>query len=438
MTPDPSLDQELLRLLDGRVTAPERERLNELLLRSPEARARLRDLAEQAILIADVERATAHLPIRKESSRQARRPWLLWNWGLATAVLVAVLLGGWAWRQFRENQNRNMARVVKVAGAGSYLATLGQAEQELLPDTRLRTGDVIETRSCDSWIEIELRDGTHLTIAGQSALRVLEPESGIPRLHLLRGNLWSTPAAQPTGNLLKVQTPTAVLDARHAQFDAQATPIETILRVNQGVTRVTRARDGAVAEVPAGSQASITLTANNPFNVPPQPAPVTAWACNAHGSPEIILGRWLPGTALAPARLAAVPLLWPIPDQPPLTLHVAGLSVLRTGGSPVLLQANSRILFRGQTDRPQTVRFGFSTQRMRGVFAGKFELDVPAPALGTPGQPWEINRPIGDFLPIQPHLAQHPAGLELYDLYALTLHEDAGLEIHHVEVVPAP
>ena len=33
-------------------------------------------------------------------------------------------------------------------------------------------------------------------------------------------------------------------------------------------------------------------------------------------------------------------------------------------------------------------------------------------------------------------LAAAPEGLELTDLYALTIQENAGLEIHHVELMP--
>jgi hypothetical protein len=37
---------------------------------------------------------------------------------------------------------------------------------------------------------------------------------------------------------------------------------------------------------------------------------------------------------------------------------------------------------------------------------------------------------------LPPQLAFSPEGLELTDVYALTIQEDVGLEIHHIELVP--
>jgi len=82
------------------------------------------------------------------------------------------------------------------------------------------------------------------------------------------------------------------------------------------------------------------------------------------------------------------------------------------------------------------VRFGFSSQRMQGAFAGKFEIDVPSPTLGPAGATWEIDLPLASFRPLQPQLAGSPEGLELTDVYALTLEEDVGLEINPIELVP--
>ena len=73
---------------------------------------------------------------------------------------------------------------------------------------------------------------------------------------------------------------------------------------------------------------------------------------------------------------------------------------------------------------------------MQGAFAGKFEIDVPSPTLGPAGATWEVVLPLASFRPLQPQLAGSPEGLELTDVYALTLEEDVGLEINHIELVP--
>ena len=84
-------------------------------------------------------------------------------------------------------------------------------------------------------------------------------------------------------------------------------------------------------------------------------------------------------------------------------------------------------------ERPQTVRFGYSTQKMRGVFAGKLEIDVQPESLGPAGQSWILTLPLADFRALQPQLSASPDGLEQNDVYALTIIEDAGLELNHIQ-----
>ncbi len=435
MKPDPSLVERLLRLLDGRATTQERQSLESELRLHPNARAILRNLAEQAVSIADIERL-ASPPIAFPESNPRRPPSRPWRHGLAAAACIALALGVTLIRS--ASTDRSLGKVVKVTGNGSYFGSRGAANDNVQSGLHLHAGDALETRSCDSWIEIELRDGTHLTIAGQSTLRLLAPLPNALHLELPRGNLWSTPATNPTHTTLSVRTPSALLESHSAQFDLQTDSATTFIRVNHGFTHARNLLDGSDTVVPAGHQAFLTLTPGSDLLAVPQPTPVTSWAFNPGQIPWIILGRWLPPNASAQARLRAVPLLWPLPDRPPVTLHAVSLSVLQGNSQPVLLQNNSLIRFRGQVNNAQTVRFGFSTQRMRGVFAGKFEVDVPPDLLGPVGAPWQITLKAEDFRPLQPLLAAKPAGLELYDIYALTIHNDASLEIHQIEILPNP
>jgi hypothetical protein len=189
-------------------------------------------------------------------------------------------------------------------------------------------------------------------------------------------------------------------------------------------------------EVEACHQLLAALNRRDPFVVMPQPAPVTFWACDLGRVPELPVGRWLPPTPEERARVGAEPLPWPVPDREPVMLYAAALSVASTSDRPVQLQEDSTLVFRGRTERPQRVRFGFSTQKMRGVFAGKFEMDVQPESLGPAGSTWEVELPLKNFRPLQPQLSVAPDGLELTDVYALTIEEDAGLEINHVELRP--
>ena len=117
-------------------------------------------------------------------------------------------------------------------------------------------------------------------------------------------------------------------------------------------------------------------------------------------------------------------------------LYAVAIAAWKSSDRPVVLHGGSRLRFRGRTEAARTVRFGFSSQRMQGAFAGKFEIDVPSPTLGPAGATWEVDLPLASFRPLQPQLAGSPEGLELTDVYALTLEEDVGLEINHIELVP--
>ena len=83
---------------------------------------------------------------------------------------------------------------------------------------------------------------------------------------------------------------------------------------------------------------------------------------------------------------------------------------------PVPIGGDPRLVFRGSTGRSRTVRFGFSTQKMRGVFAGNFEMDVRPDSLGRAGETWEVSLPLSGFRPLQPQLSFSPEGLELTDV----------------------
>jgi len=72
---------------------------------------------------------------------------------------------------------------------------------------------------------------------------------------------------------------------------------------------------------------------------------------------------------------------------------------------------------------------------MQGVFSGKFEVDVPSGDLGRVGDAWTVDLPLAEFHPLHPELSESPVGLELGDIYALTVNLDAGLEVHCIEIL---
>jgi ferric-dicitrate binding protein FerR (iron transport regulator) len=433
----------LLRYLDDRVTPEERRGIEQWLRTDPEARAFLREVAEQSVMVADLERSASALSgNRRPSSTRpvtCRSRWLngpVRRWAPGLAAAAAVVLLAVAAFELRPSDRSWTVQVVKVTGASQLLGSRGEHPQPVALNARLRPGDSLETRSCDAWIELALRGGTTLTMAGHSTVRLLEDAEGRSCFKLLTGNLWVSPASEPALEATVVHTLAADIDALGAQFDLQSTAAESFVRVNSGSVRVTRNVDGAAVDVPADHQLQVSMNRTEPLVVTSQPLPVADWSCDLARVPQVILGRWLsPGPFEGP-RLGAAPLLWPLPNREPVMLYAVALSVAGSSDRPVLLEADSRLIFRGRTDRSQTVRFGFSTQKMRGVFAGKFEMDVRPDSLGPVGETWEVSLPLSEFRPLPPQLSFSPEGLELTDVYALTIQEDAGLEIHHIELVP--
>ena len=442
MSPNDSQHELLLRYLDGRVTPEERLRAAELLRSDSAARAFLRTVSEQAVMVADLERIAAGreeaLHPRRAVAEQRRKivtvNFRAWQWRAAAAALVMVLAA--LAFQFRPSARPGIVRVTKVTGSSQYFGSKGKIENALTAGTSLGAGDTLETRSCDAWIELKLRDGSTLTIAGNATLRLLDGEAGGRRFELSQGSLWANPAAGATGEPLLIQTPTMTVEVRGAQFNIQTSSTKSIVRVNEGSARVKKNLDGSTVAVANGQQVATALGWKEPFAVKSQPAPIDYWACDLLQVPEVIFGRWFPPTEQQRARLGAEPLLWPISERESMMIYAVALAAWKSSEHPVVLHADSKLRFRGRTERAQTVRFGFSAQKIRGVFAGKFEVDIPPASLGPAGETWEVELPLPNFRPLHPHLAASPEGLELTDVYALTINEDAGMEINHIELLP--
>jgi ferric-dicitrate binding protein FerR (iron transport regulator) len=431
----------LVRWLDGKTTGAEREQMAGLLKNIPEARAFVREVAEQSVMVADLERTAVARQQDREfpfipstAPRQMQNPVQVrfWQWGLAAAAAVVLLA---TTLQLLAGARTWIGTIAWVTGSSQVFGARGKVNNALPVGMRLSPGDTLETRSCDALVGLELKDNSSLVVVGKSALRILAADPDGVHFELGTGQLWVSPPDRPDSRSLFIRTPTLVVEAHHAQFYLQTTETETTVRINRGSAQVRQHVDGRRVDVPAGHQVTASLSRPQPLVAQPRSQPGNSWTCDLGNLPKSVLGRWLTSTDGSGARLGTVPLLWPLPDQKFILLHVAGMSVLANSERPVLLEAGAKLVFRGQTARTQTVRFGFVTQKPQGMFAGKFEIDVQPEALGPAGETWEVALPVAGFRPLQPELSFAPEGLELTDIYALTIQEDAGLEIHRVALL---
>jgi len=429
-----SLLDRLLVFFDGGGTADERRRVEALLREDAAARDLLRDLAEQAVTVADCRRVAGEE--NDTQTRQGERPWAgrqAWRWPAIAAGLVVAAAAAGAFSA-RPAAPPVIGQVTKAVGATRLFTAAGRIEEGIAPVAPVGPGDTIESRSSDAWVATALGDGATLTIAGESVIRILRPEAGERRFDLVEGSLWLDPASEGAAAPVVVRTPAAVLEATGALFDVRSGATETVLRVHAGMVRAARRVDGAVLDVLPGSRCTVTLAADAPLAAEPQPDPTGAWRLDPVSIGAAGHGLLRLATADRPASLAAFPLLWREGRHEPVLLHVVGAAVWRASDAPVRIGPDSRFRFRGRTTRPVRIRFGVSTQRMQGVFSGKFEVDVPPQRQARDGDTFEVDLTLADLVAINPTLADTAEGLEVADIYALTILEDAGLELVSIEV----
>jgi hypothetical protein len=166
------------------------------------------------------------------------------------------------------------------------------------------------------------------------------------------------------------------------------------------------------------------------------PARIYQWAVDLTSGGDAQTSRSGPTTSDLPPRLYAIPLLWKENVETPVLLHVAAVAAWMTTDSPVQIEAGSRVLFRGEMEHRSGLRLGFTTQRMQGVFAGKFEVDVSADDLTWNGSRWEIALGIDQFEAMNPQLASTPVDQELGDIYVVLLDGTAKLSLTAIEIGP--
>ena len=424
MTLSEEQNELLLRHLNGQLGPDEEAKVADLLRGNAGARAFLRAVAEQAVVVADVERLDQHKPQPAKVVTAVFRPW---KWAVAAAAAF-VLLAAFV---IATTPPRHVAKVSAILGPCQFIAADGKVRDEVKVGTVLRVGDTIRTRSSSAWVKLDLNGGSLMTIAGRSRLRLLNVD-GRRGFQLAYGNLWATVAESVGAKTVSIQTPTATVEAKVAQFDVEAHSMTSIVRVNSGTANVVRLADGQTADVAADHQAVVSISRNQPFTAARQPEPVNGWNCSLLAGRGAVFGKILPPTTEGRSRLGTIPLL----IGKKTTIYVANFSVQCSGSPPVLIESGSRVRIRGTTRTESPVYFGITTQRIKGVFFGKYTAKVGAEALGQAGEPWQIEVPLSKFKPKTEHLPDLPIGMELTDIWVFSPEESAELEIHRVEFLP--
>jgi len=437
----------LLRYLDGNLLPEEEAQVADLLRCDPDARAFLRDVAEQAVVVADAERVEG----RRRSELEARQDWAgnrrealsrmggsrtrfaRWPWAVAAAAVVALIASVVLLRPRAEPK---IVQITELNGAVRWTGGGGQVVPDLYVGSSL-PGGTLESLSADSWIDLEFRDGSTVTASGQSVMTISEYRQ--KELHLHVGSLSASIMPQPDGKPMLIHTPTAKLEVLGTQLNIEADASSTMLSVNKGRVRVTRLADGSVAEVPAEHQVVASVDHHAELAVTRRPKPVTAWQSDL--ATDGLHGKWLPKPGDSNGSLRTAPLLWGCHEKP-ITLYLVALSVSRSRPIPVLLTSRGKLRIRGRIESAGDVYFGLTTRHVKGGFAGKFVVERHFEVVQETGESLDIELGLEDFRPQDRELTEKfperfpdsPVGLELFDWWCCTINEDAGLEITHVEL----
>jgi hypothetical protein len=435
----------LVRFLDGSLDASGEAEVVQLLEQNPAARELLREISEQAVAVADLERtglamraqsANPSPPVADVDEHAFMRGFLQVSFKFvlpiaALIALLAVVING-----IISKDSAPFLKISKVSSISHIYTAYGKIEDHLESNMPIRVGDTIESRSCDSWLELQLGDKSSVTMAGHSYLQNMEKVDDTVQLRFLTGSLWAAFSEEEGMQSFSIHTPTCLIEIQNAQFDLHTERFYTRLRVNDGTARVTRLLDQSRSEVRAGEQIECIIDDAEIFQAIEQPLPVDQWQCRLVKSPDITLGKVLPSFEPDFGNIKAEPLPWKVDKKKHIMLYAVAFSVSRSSNQPVLLRPGSKLRYYVSYDQPDRVRFGFSTQRMRGIYAGKFETDLQPEQLGAAGEILTVELGLDVFWPLNPQLSPRPEGLEVSDIYALTINNDAGLKVHRIEIIP--
>jgi len=439
-----SYQERLLRYLDGTLPPEEEARVADLLRQKPEARAFLRDVAEQAVTVADVERVEK----RRRGEVAARRDWggdrreaigffggsrtrsARWSWAVAAAAVIALI----ASVTFQgPSAERQIAKITGLSGPLQWTGDGGRVSHDLSVGTGL-PGGTLEGMAPGSWVEFAFNDGSTVAFFGNSTLTF--SDDGQKKLHLKGGKLSGNVKPQAPGKPMLIHTRSALLEVLGTQFEVEAGLAATMLNVSEGEIRVKRLSDGRTVKVTANHR--VTAAADREMLPVPAPKATRRWESQLRLGPDGTQGKWSPATDAEASKLRAIPYTTPRGT----TIYTAALGVSRGDRPLVLLQPASHLRVRGQIASAHPVYFGVTVRRPEGEFAGRFQTVRPADEFQG-GQPFEVMLPLQAFqldpslYKMRDQLPQAPFDLVVESFWCHTLDKQAGLEVTELELIPS-
>jgi len=263
MLPDDELADLIETYLDGDLSPPETERLDQALRSSRKAKDVFWRIAqERALLRAAAQETGQDEAIRTgplpalETLRPARRGAIIalkivGSLAAAAAVLVTFHLH----RESRQIRGELCLTVVEADGVG----------QQLRPDAIVRPGQRVHTTPREA-VRLAYPDGSEVHVRADSRLLVVDTvRNGNNKcIHLERGLLMVDARPQPDSRPMVLTTPHAVATVLGTQFALRVSQTRTQLRVREGSVQFDRRDSTSPQLVRAGELASTTLGAATP------------------------------------------------------------------------------------------------------------------------------------------------------------------------------
>lgn len=444
----------LLRFLENDLSPDERTQVNELLRADAAARDLLRELAQQVVVIADVERVSHWEPAKTHNSqntslfkgRSASWPRVLF--AVAAVVLVVLSVGHFL---LRRDGQPEIVTINALNGPIEWIGDGGRVTEELDVGKNL-PGGTMELLSADSWIEFEFRDKSTVTLSGQSAVTISEQQQ--KEVHLRHGSLSANVEPQPADCPMLVHTPSAELKVLGTQFNVDALPDATRLAVNEGLVRLKRLTDGKEVDVPARHEVTASMEDLNGLPLSERGKAVSVWKSDLRT--DVVRGKWISDLWVLAMRLKKAVASGEMNEadakaeyKDAATLDdergsvwaeaspygsLIVLSVAQSAETPVVLGANTKVRITGRLHSRVSVKFGMTTRNTDGRSTGKYSLSFTPDELAGNGNEFRAEVLLRAFQE-ETRSGDSPIGKELIDWWCVADATSAKVEITGVEVI---
>ena len=425
------LDVLLSRLVDENLAAEELSEMEEILEKYPDAQQRYLHYLGMHV---DMQQAKPLELAPAGSTATGRR---IRTITFLAGAAAAIVLAGMFFIRPGTGEQSSIARIVNLSGSIAWTGDGGEMVSSLNAGDLIK-GGTLETLAANSWAEIEFFDGSTIWVSGPALLTLSDGRAG-KFIHLRRGDLSADVAVQPEGKPLRLMTPSAEAEVLGTQFNVTAGPESTRVSVNEGLVSVERLADGSVQKVPANHLVVAALERESEFKAIPRRVAGFPWECieawQSQFPRDVRRGDLLPPIAQYPMRLRAKSCLWIEEGRDPDLHYSVNIGVTATNRIPVRLSEDARFRVRGRMTSSDRVIFGFTGHYLRGGFAGKYFTVRDVDVSGHPDGNFELDIVVAQMLPSRNYFPPSPSGLELFDYWALTHEERAGLEIISVELI---